>query len=126
MTVDKITIDKMTHCSLGFGLGALIGIEMSGPVSGGHLNPAVSAGLVVSRRFPVFRAFVYVLGQCIGAISKASNLVCLSVRTHGEDSSRERVKTNTRRVREGEREFDRAREGEGKSLTERERERERV
>ena len=56
--------------SLGFGLGALIGIELSGSVSGGHLNPAVSVGLVVARRCPVLRGIVFVVGQCLGALGK--------------------------------------------------------
>ena len=58
--------------SLGFGLGALLGIELSGPVSGGHLNPAVSAGLVAARKCPVLRGIFFIVAQCLGAIGKDS------------------------------------------------------
>jgi len=36
--------------SLAFGLTVLTGAYAFGPISGGHFNPAVSAGLATSRR----------------------------------------------------------------------------
>jgi aquaporin Z len=38
--------------SLAFGLTVLSGAYALGPVSGGHFNPAVSAGLWAGGRFP--------------------------------------------------------------------------
>jgi aquaporin Z/aquaporin NIP len=39
-----------------------------GPVSGAHLNPAVTLALALNRRFPWTRVPVYVLAQFVGAI----------------------------------------------------------
>jgi glycerol uptake facilitator-like aquaporin len=59
--------------SLGFGIGVFIGVQVCGPVSGAHLNPAVSVGLVVTRRCPILRAVVYIVAQCAGATSKTDD-----------------------------------------------------
>lgn len=38
------------------------------PLSGGHLNPAVSLGLAVSGKVTVVRACLYAIAQCAGAV----------------------------------------------------------
>ena len=43
-----------------------------GPISGAHLNPAVTLGLAVNRRFPWTYAPVYVIAQFTGAIVAAA------------------------------------------------------
>jgi MIP family channel proteins len=43
-----------------------------GPLSGAHLNPAVTLGLAVNRRFPWTYASAYVLAQFAGAIGAAA------------------------------------------------------
>jgi MIP family channel proteins len=42
-----------------------------GPVSGAHLNPAVTLGLALNRRFPWTRVPAYLLAQFVGAIGAA-------------------------------------------------------
>ncbi len=42
-----------------------------GPISGSHVNPAVTVALAVSRRFPWSRVPAYVLAQFVGAIGSA-------------------------------------------------------
>jgi glycerol uptake facilitator-like aquaporin len=46
-------------------------IEVFGPVSGAHMNPAVSLGLVLQRRLPWPTLPPYVAAQCAGAVCGA-------------------------------------------------------
>jgi aquaporin Z len=58
--------------ALAFGLTVLTGAAALGHVSGGHFNPAVTAGLVAGRRFPSNDVLPYILAQVVGAIVAAS------------------------------------------------------
>lgn len=57
--------------SLAFGLTVLTGAYALGHLSGGHFNPAVTAGLVAGGRFPASKAGPYILAQVLGAIGGA-------------------------------------------------------
>ena len=60
-----------TGISFAFGL-ALIGMAYGiGPVSGCHINPAVSFGAVVAGRMSMPEAIRYAIAQCLGAIAAA-------------------------------------------------------
>jgi aquaporin Z len=54
--------------SLAFGLTVLTMAFAIGHVSGCHLNPAVSIGLVVGKRFPASELLPYIVAQVAGAI----------------------------------------------------------
>src|SRR5215475_7355508 len=54
-----------------FGLTLLTMAFAIGPISGCHLNPAVSVGLCVGRRFPASELVPYIVAQVIGAIAAA-------------------------------------------------------
>jgi aquaporin Z len=54
--------------ALAFGLTVLTMAFAIGHVSGCHLNPAVSVGLVVGKRFPISELLPYVVAQVVGAI----------------------------------------------------------
>lgn len=60
--------------ALAFGLSVLTMAFAIGHISGCHLNPAVSAGLVVGGRFPVSELVPYVVAQVLGAILAAAVL----------------------------------------------------
>ena len=59
----------ITHVgvALTFGLVVFALIQMLGDVSGAHLNPGVTTGLVLARRFPPQEAIPYITAQCLGA-----------------------------------------------------------
>jgi aquaporin Z len=57
--------------SLAFGLSVLTMAFAIGHISGCHLNPAVSIGLAIARRFPAREVAPYVIAQIIGAILAA-------------------------------------------------------
>jgi aquaporin Z len=54
--------------SLAFGLTVVTMVYALGHISGGHLNPAVSVGLAVARRFPARELPHYIVAQVLGGI----------------------------------------------------------
>ena len=71
--------------SLAFGLTVLTGAYAFGPISGGHFNPAVSAGLWAGGRFPSGQLIPYIVVQTAGAIVAAGVLYVIASGTHGFD-----------------------------------------
>ena len=67
--------------SIGWGLGVFVGVTVAGPVSGAHINPAVTLGLAVSGLFPWSKVAFFILAQMIGA-STGGFLVWLFYRHH--------------------------------------------
>jgi len=57
--------------ALAFGLTVLTMAYAIGHISGCHLNPAVSIGLCVGRRFPASDLIPYIIAQVIGAMIAA-------------------------------------------------------
>jgi len=64
--------------SLAFGLTVLSMAYAIGHISGCHLNPAISAGLVVGKRFPASELLPYVAAQVLGAIAGAGVLYVIA------------------------------------------------
>lgn len=64
--------------SFAFGLTVLTMAYAIGHVSGCHLNPAVSVGLLVGGRFPAARFVPYVIAQVAGAIAGAAALYLIA------------------------------------------------
>jgi aquaporin Z len=60
--------------SLAFGLTVLTMAYAIGHISGCHLNPAVSVGLVVGGRFKLSELIPYVIAQVVGAVAAAALL----------------------------------------------------
>lgn len=63
--------------SLAFGLTVLGCAYALGPVSGCHLNPAVSVGLAVAGRFDAKELPAYIVAQVVGATLAAATLLFL-------------------------------------------------
>jgi aquaporin Z len=64
----------LTGVSLAFGLTVLTMAYAIGHISGCHLNPAVSLGLVVGKRFPARELPAYVGAQLVGAVAASAVL----------------------------------------------------
>src|SRR5271169_1345695 len=64
--------------ALAFGLTVLTMAFAIGHISGCHLNPAVSVGLVVGKRFPASEFIPYVIAQVLGAIAAAGVLYIIA------------------------------------------------
>jgi len=74
-----------TGVSLAFGLTVLTMAYAIGHISGCHLNPAVTVGLTVGRRFPANEIPYYVVAQVLGAIAGAGVLYLIASGKPGFD-----------------------------------------
>lgn len=64
--------------ALAFGLTVLTMAFAIGHISGCHLNPAVSVGLVVGKRFPASELLPYVVAQVLGGIAGSAVLYAIA------------------------------------------------
>ena len=71
--------------ALAFGLTVLTMAYAIGHISGCHLNPAVSIGLVAGKRFPASDLAPYVIAQVAGAIAGAGVLYVIASGSAGFD-----------------------------------------
>ncbi|GFR22638.1 aquaporin-4 [Trichonephila clavata] len=76
---DQITASAVElRVALAFGLGVATLVQCVGQVSGGHMNPAVTIALLVTRHISVARTAAYVLAQCLGGLAGAGILYGLT------------------------------------------------
>ncbi|XP_011883199.1 PREDICTED: aquaporin AQPAn.G isoform X2 [Vollenhovia emeryi] len=73
-----VVTENVLTVSLAFGLVVAGVIQGIGHISGGHINPAVTCGLVVIGKVPIIRGVLYIVAQCAGAIAGSSILRALS------------------------------------------------
>ncbi len=73
--------------AVAFGLTVLTMAYGIGPISGCHLNPAVSVGLAVARRFPAAELPAYIAAQVVGAVAGAGVLYLIASGRPGFDAS---------------------------------------
>jgi len=60
--------NNFVEIGIGIGLGITSIAVMIGHVSGGHLNPAVTVGLVVGGRTPIIKGLFYIVAQVVGGV----------------------------------------------------------
>jgi len=68
-------LSNLTSIALAHGLTIMVMVAALGAVSGGHFNPAITFGFVVTRRMSIVNGAVYWLAQLIGASLAALLLV---------------------------------------------------
>lgn len=64
--------------ALAFGLSLLAMVYTIGPVSGCHVNPAVTLGVLLARKIGLKDAVMYVIAQIIGAIVAAAIVLVIA------------------------------------------------
>ncbi len=74
--INDVSGGVITHVgiALTFGLVVMAVIYAIGDISGAHLNPAVSFGFWVSRRFSGRSVLYYIISQCSGALLASLSL----------------------------------------------------
>ncbi|KAJ8682720.1 hypothetical protein QAD02_018512, partial [Eretmocerus hayati] len=68
------TAPSVMHIALTFGLAVATLAHVLGPISGCHVNPAVSVGLLVSGNCTILKALCYIVVQCCGAVAGSAIL----------------------------------------------------
>jgi len=81
---DKI---GMHGIAMAFGLAIVAAAYGLGAISGAHLNPAVTLGMVMAGRMGLSEAASYVVAQLIGALAGAVILLVIASGTAGYDVS---------------------------------------
>jgi aquaporin Z len=76
IVINQTTGGAVSHVgvALTFGLVVMAMIYALGDISGAHLNPAVSLGFTIARRFPARRLAGYLLAQLAGALAASALL----------------------------------------------------
>jgi len=74
--INQETSGVITHPGIAFtfGLIVMVMIYSLGPISGAHLNPAVTIAFTVAKRFPAKEVIPYLLSQSIGAFLASTTL----------------------------------------------------
>lgn len=71
-------LPTILQIALAFGLAIGTLAQALGPVSGGHINPAITLALLVGNQISLLRAVFYVVAQLVGAIAGAGILYGLA------------------------------------------------
>src|SRR3972149_6052415 len=76
IVINDVSSGKVTHVgvALTFGLVVMSMIYAIGDVSGAHLNPAVTVGFWIAKRFPGNAVVPYILSQLVGAFAASGVL----------------------------------------------------
>ncbi|MBV7530732.1 MIP/aquaporin family protein [Chitinophaga sp. sic0106] len=69
----------------GWALAVFTGVVVAGPVSGAHLNPAVTIGLAIAGKFAWAQAPSFIAAQMLGAMAGTS-LVWLNYKDHYDNT----------------------------------------
>ena len=73
----SIFIKTNSRIALAFGVTVATLAQSIGHVSGCHINPAVTAGLLVGRKIGLLRAIAYIVAQCFGGAIGAGLLLVI-------------------------------------------------
>lgn len=80
--------------TLGWGFAVMCGVFIAGPISGAHLNPAVTVGLAIAGSFAWSEVAGYIVAQMLGAFCGAA-LVYAFYKDHYDATPEASVKLGT-------------------------------
>lgn len=74
-----VTPAGLTIIAIAHGLAIVITVAATANISGGHVNPAVTFGLVIGGNITLVTGLLYWVGQLLGAVAAAGILKFLIV-----------------------------------------------
>ncbi len=77
--------------TFGWGMAVFVAVFTMGPISGAHINPAVTIGLALVGKFPWADVPIYIIGQLLGA-SLGAFIVWVHYKKHFEITEDENLK----------------------------------
>ncbi len=80
--------------ALGFGLTLLVLAYALGPISGCHVNPAVTVGMTLAGRLPIVDAVGYIVAQVAGAIGGTAVVYAVALNRTGYSLSGDGIGAN--------------------------------
>ncbi|KAK9917142.1 hypothetical protein WJX75_001261 [Coccomyxa subellipsoidea] len=63
---------NVLNIALAFGFSIFVLVYIAASFSGGHINPAVTFGMLVARKISVLRGLLYIVAQVLGACTGAA------------------------------------------------------
>jgi glycerol uptake facilitator-like aquaporin len=81
-----VTMNNPYFIALAVGLTVATLSVLFGKISGGHFNPAITIGLLSTRRFPAAQAVVYVAAQLLGGMAAYALFTYIAnqgIKSHG-------------------------------------------
>ncbi|KAK3607000.1 hypothetical protein CHS0354_023398 [Potamilus streckersoni] len=75
---NNFSTPDIVQIALAFGLSVTTVVWIIGHVSGGHINPAVTCAMVITRNVSLARGILYIVGQLLGAIAGAGILLSVT------------------------------------------------
>ncbi|CAL8463398.1 g2932 [Coccomyxa elongata] len=72
---------NVLNIALAFGFSIFVLVYCAASFSGGHINPAVTFGMLVARKISISRAVLYMVAQCLGACTGAG--LVKAIDSHG-------------------------------------------
>ncbi|CAH0393354.1 unnamed protein product [Bemisia tabaci] len=76
--VEPQAAPNLVLIALTFGFIVFVAVQSVGHVSGAHINPAITVGLLVTGKVTIIRAFLYIVVQVLGAIAGSAILRALT------------------------------------------------
>jgi len=76
IVINQETTGVISHAGVAFtfGLIVMVMIYALGPISGAHLNPAVTIAFTIAKRFPANQILPYIVSQAVGAVLASTTL----------------------------------------------------
>ena len=71
LLAEKLASARLLVIALAQGLAFLLLVAATLPISGGHLNPAITFAAMIARKISVTKAVMYMTSQCAGAVAGA-------------------------------------------------------